>query len=142
MPYKWIDGEIPAEEILRIVQAGSCRRNIGAQAFFLGQIRADECDGRRVGSIEYSSYREMADSVFERIISEAQERFELELIELLHSDGKVPVGTWSLLVWVASKHRQASFDALKWIVDAVKSEVPIFAKELFEDGGFQWKKNN
>ncbi len=141
MSHRWIEGNIPLEAIERIARNGRSRRKTGAQAFFLGQIRADECRGKTVQSIEYSAYRTLADKTFEQLIEEAKKRFDLEAVELLHSEGEVPVGGWSLLVWVASEHRQACFDALRWLVDKVKEEVPIFAKEHFEEGDFQWKKN-
>jgi molybdopterin synthase catalytic subunit len=53
----------------------------------------------------------------------------------------VKAGEICLFVFVSSKHRQAAFDALTYIVEEVKAKVPIFGKEIFEDDTHQWKKN-
>jgi molybdopterin synthase catalytic subunit len=63
-------------------------------------------------------------------------------MHIYHSIGTVNVGEICLFVFVSSPHRTTVFDALEFIVEEIKANVPVFGKEIFEDNSHQWKVNN
>ena len=107
----------------------------------MGQVRADEIDGKTVAAIEYSAYDGMAEKMIAEIREEAFTKFELRCLHIYHSVGTVKVGEMSLLVMVSSAHRKPVFPSLEWIVEQVKERVPVWKKEVFEDESERWKEN-
>ena len=137
----FVEGPIPSSMIKSMIDTASETENTGALNLFLGQIRADDISSKTVTGIDYSCYESMAIKAFESIISEAYKLFELENMVIYHSLGLVPVGGISLAVFVTSIHRKQSFLGLEWIVESIKKNVPIFGKEIFEEGDYKWKVN-
>ena len=129
----FIEGNISAGFIADEIQKHSNKTNIGAHAFFLGQVRADIIEGMPVKEIIYTAYKEMADIEFSRIREEAFQKHELSCLHIYHSLGTVKAGDISLFVLVSSKHRKACFDALEEIVDAIKLHVPVWKKEIIDN---------
>jgi molybdopterin synthase catalytic subunit len=119
----------------------SSNTTIGAHSIFLGQVRKDEVNGKMVVAINYSVYETMADEKFFEIRESAFEKFELTCLHIYHSIGEVPAGAISLFVFTSSKHRTAAIEACTYIVNRIKSEVPIWGKEIFEDNSYSWKQN-
>lgn len=119
----------------------SHKTNIGAHTIFLGQVRNDLIDGKEVTEIEYTAYEEMAENEFHLIREEAFAKYDLTCMHIYHSIGKVKVGEISLFVFVSAKHRVQVFDACSYIVDQIKKRVPIWGKEILNDGSFIWKTN-
>ncbi len=105
----------------------------GAIGIFLGVVR-DNNLGRRVNYLEYDAYPSMAEKVMAEIGAEAKEKFELEDFAILHRTGRLEIGEASLLVAVSTGHRAESFEAGHWIVNQVKKRVPVWKKEVWEDG--------
>ncbi len=68
-------------------------------------------------------------------------QYPLTCMHIYHSLGTVGAGEISLFVFVSSPHRDAAFTALRQIVDQIKSDVPIWGKEVFVDGDATWKVN-
>lgn len=134
-------GAIAPEFIAESIAKHQHKTGIGAHDIFLGQVRADEIDGKTVSGIEYSAYEEMALEKIVEIREDAFERFELSCMHIYHSLGKVPVGGICLFVFVSSPHRKEVFEALHVIVERIKKELPVFGKELFEDDSYTWKVN-
>ncbi len=62
-------------------------------------------------------------------------------MHIYHSLGKIKAGDICLFVFVSSKHRKVAYDAMEYVVEAIKAEVPIYGKEVFEDESHQWKQN-
>ena len=83
----------------------------------------------------------MANNEFHRIREEAFEKFQITCMHIWHSLGTVKVGEIGFVVFASSPHRKAVFDATTWIVEEVKSKVPIFGKELLSDGRELVKEN-
>jgi len=108
----------------------------GAIATFLG-ITRDHNDGRRVTRLEYEAYAEMAVAEMRKIGVEAQQRWPIERIAMVHRIGVVPVGEASVVIAVSAAHRQAAFAACHFAIDRLKEVVPIWKKEHFE-GGDVW----
>lgn len=108
-------------------------RASGAVNLFLGVVR-DNNLGRNVGYLEYDAYPGMAERVMRQLAEEAKERFELEDCAVLHRTGRLEIGETSLLVAVASGHRAESFEAGHWLVNEIKKKVPVWKKEVWDDG--------
>lgn len=136
------DGAISAEAIAKSIANHQSKTDIGAHNIFLGQVRADEIDGKTVRAIEYSAYEEMANEKMHIIREETFENFNLSCIHIYHSLGEVKAGEICLFVFVSSPRRKEVFTALEYLVERIKSEAPIFGKELFEDQTHQWKINS
>ena len=108
---------------------------------FLGQVRADLINDKIVCSIEYSAYEEMAEEKFHEIREATFEKFDLTCMHIYHSLGNVKTGEICLFVFVSSQHRAMAFDACRWLVEEIKTNVPIFGKEIFGDATSVWKEN-
>jgi len=113
----------------------------GGQVIFLGTVRADLIENKKVNSIIYSAYEEMANSEFSKIKQLILQKYsDIKKIVILHSLGEVKVGENSLFVLISGGHRKQSFEAMPEIVDLIKENVPIWKKETFEDNSFIWKE--
>jgi molybdopterin synthase catalytic subunit len=135
------EGGISPEFIANSIAKHQVKTQIGAHDIFLGQVRADEIDGKSVQAIEYTAYEEMANKKFHEIREMAFKKFELSCMHIYHSLGIVKTGEICLFVFVSSPHRKEVFEALHYIVEEIKSQVPVFGRELFEDDSYQWKVN-
>jgi MoaE-MoaD fusion protein len=105
----------------------------GAVVVFDGIVR-NHTRGRRTLHLFYESYEAMALDQMKKLAAEAKDRFKVREIVLIHRLGQLSVGETSVLVVVASAHRAQAFDACRWLIDTLKSSVPIWKKEVFEDG--------
>jgi molybdopterin synthase catalytic subunit len=138
----FMQGPIPPEFIARQIAAHRVKTQIGAHDIFLGQVRADDIDGKTVAAIEYTAYEAMAETKFNEIRERAFEQYELSCMHIYHSLGIVKAGEICLFVFVSSPHRKVAFKALEFVVESLKKEVPVFGRELFQDDSYQWKVNN
>lgn len=136
------EGAISSEFIGESIAKHQSKTTIGAHNIFLGQVRADEIDGKTVSAIEYTAYEEMANAKFHDIREATFEKFDLTCMHIYHSLGRVNVGEICLFVFVSSPQRKVVFKALEYVVEAIKADVPVFGKELFEDESHQWKVNS
>lgn len=105
----------------------------GAVVVFLGVVR-NESYGRKVLRLEYEAYREMAEKKIEEIASEVEGKWGIKDTIIAHRLGSMGIGDVSLLVVVGSPHRAEAFAACEYVVDRLKEIVPIWKKEVFEDG--------
>jgi len=137
----FVQGAIAPEKIATSIANHQSKTNIGAHSIFLGQVRADEINAKRVSGIDYSAYEEMAEKAFHAIREEAFEKFDLTCMHIYHSLGIVKTGEICLFVFTSSKHRKEAIDACSYLVEEIKHNVPIFGKEIFEDESHQWKEN-
>jgi len=134
-------GAISSEFIGESIKKHQSKTSIGAHNIFLGQVRADDINGKKVTAIDYSVYEEMANQKFYEIREEAFEKFELTCSHIYHSIGKVAVGEICLFVFVSAPHRKVVFEAIEFIVERIKKDAPVFGKEVFEDETHVWKVN-
>ena len=105
----------------------------GGVVTFLGTTR-NETDGRRVLYLEYETYEGMAEKMLARIAEEIHERWGTDHVSIAHRFGRLEIGEVSLVVAVASPHRVEAFAACQYAIDRIKKDVPIWKKEVFEDG--------
>ena len=135
------EGAISPDFIANSIAKHQSKTAIGAHDIFLGQVRADEIEGKTVSAIEYTAYEEMANLKFHEIREHTFSKFDISCMHIYHSLGKVGVGEICLFVFVSSPHRRTAFEALEFVVEEIKAHVPVFGKELFEDDSYQWKVN-
>jgi len=137
----FIDGPIEPTAIAESIAKHASKLDIGAHSIFLGQVRADEIDGKIVQAIEYSAYRPMAAIKMAEIREAIFAAYPLTCMHIHHSLGAVPTGAVCLLVFISSKHRKAAIAACEEIVERIKNELPIWGREIFEDESHHWKVN-
>jgi len=124
-----VDGVIDA----RALEAECRTDRDGAVVTFAGTTR-NHNDGHAVLSLRYETYTEMAQRVMCGLFEEAIKRFPITRARVVHRLGEVPVGEASVVVVVASPHRGPAFDACRFLMDRLKSEVPIWKREKLQDG--------
>ena len=105
----------------------------GAVAIFDGIVR-NHSHGRRTLHLEYTAYEAMALNQMEQLAMQALARFAIRDVRIVHRLGELQIGESSVYIVVASAHRAAASDACRWLIDTLKSTVPIWKKEFFEDG--------
>ena len=137
----FVQGPITPEKIATSIAHHQVKTNIGGHDIFLGQVRADEIDGKTVKAIDYESYEEMANKKVHEIREAAFEKFDLTCMHIYHSLGRVNAGEICLFVFTSSAHRKDCFEATRYLVEEIKTKVPVFGKEVFEDGTHTWKEN-
>ena len=135
------NGPIAPDFIGKSIQNHSTKKGIGGHSIFLGQVRADTIDGRQVAAIEYTCYEEMASEKMHEIREAIFAKYELSCLHVYHSLGKVAAGEISLFVFTSSVHRKAAINACEELVEKIKSSLPIWGKELFDNETYQWKEN-
>ncbi len=108
----------------------------GAVVLFLGTVR-DNSRGRHVKFLEYEAYRELALKEMRRVAEEAQTRWPLLGVAIVHRLGRLEIGDISVAIAVSSPHRKDAFEAGRYAIDALKQAVPIWKKEVWE-GGEVW----
>ena len=136
-----MEGAIPANFIADSIAKHASKTGIGGHNIFLGQVRADDIDGKKVAAIEYTSNKEMALEKMHEIRESIFEKYAITCMHVHHSLGKVNAGELCLFVFTSSKHRKIAIDACTECVERIKAELPIWGKELFEGDGYQWKVN-
>ena len=137
----FIRGPISSEFIGNSIAKHQSKTTIGAHNIFLGQVRADLIEGNTVEAIDYSAYEEMANEKLDEIRERAFAKFDLICMHIYHSLGVVKAGEICLFVFVSATRRKQVYEATEAIVNWVKTDVPIFGKEIFENETFTWKKN-
>jgi len=104
----------------------------GAVVTFEGVVR-NHSRGVGVSHLDYQAYTPLAQTELERIISEAASQWKVKCA-IGHRIGRVDAGDYSVIVAVSSPHRADSFEACRWLMEALKSRVPIWKKEFTEKG--------
>lgn len=135
------EGAITPDFIANSIAHHQVKTNIGAHQIFLGQVRADKIDDKEVVAIDYSAHEEMANKAFHTIREATFEKFDLTCMHIYHSNGIVKAGEICLFVFVSSAHRKMVQEAIEYVVEEIKANVPVFGKELFEDDSHVWKVN-
>ena len=124
----FIQGRISAAFIGESIAKHQTKTAIGAHNIFIGQVRADEIEGKTVTAIEYSAYEEMAEQSFHEIREEAFAKYDLTCLHIYHSLGLVKAGEICLFVFVSAPRRKEVYEALNFLVEQIKEKVAIFGK--------------
>ena len=120
---------IVLDELVAAVQ----EKGDGAVATFLGTVR-DATKGRRVLALEYEAYGGMAEREMEKIAAEAKRRYAVSRVAIVHRTGRLTIGEASVAIAVSAPHRAGALDAVRFVIDTLKTTVPIWKREHFEDG--------
>lgn len=136
------EGPIDSQFIGESIAKHQSKTSIGAHQIFLGQVRQDVIHNQEVVGIEYTAFEEMANMEFNTIREAAFSNFDLVCMHIYHSLGMVKAGEICLFVFVSSKHRKMAQKAVEFIVEEIKSNVPVFGKELLRDHSHVWKTNS
>ena len=137
----FIDSAISTSFISDRIQKHSTKTNIGGHSIFLGQVRADVIDSKMVSAIEYTAYKEMALEKMDMIREDIFSKYPLICMHVHHSLGLIKTGEICLFVFTSSVHRKHAINSCEEIVERIKTELPIWGKEIFEDDTHQWKEN-
>ncbi len=105
----------------------------GGICTFLGVVR-DNAEGRPVVKLGYEAYESMAVAQMRTIVEEAMQRWDLDAVALAHRTGELQIGEASVAIAVGAPHRAEAFEACRYIIDTLKTRVPIWKKEFFRDG--------
>jgi molybdopterin synthase catalytic subunit len=127
-----VGGPITPLLISELMTLGNDDSGAGAVAVFIGKVRDDEHEGRRVVAIEYSAYEEMAVKETEAVIKTVKAAFsDVRKVVIVHSTGMVRSGETSLFIMVTAGHRDHATRACRHTLEMVKEKLPIWKKELF-----------
>jgi molybdopterin synthase catalytic subunit len=127
-----VRGPITPLLISELLTLGNDDAGTGAVSIFIGRVRDDEIDGKRVNAIEYSAYDEMVDKAADGITGTIKSAFsDVRSVIILHSTGVVRAGEASLFIMVTSGHRDHGTRACRHALEMVKERLPIWKKELF-----------
>lgn len=107
--------------------------SVGGIAIFEGVVR-DNARGKEVRHLEYDLYPEMAEQQIRIIIQEAAQRWGVEHVAVAHRFGRLEIGEASVIIVVATPHRAEAFEACRYIIDTLKTTVPIWKKEVATNG--------
>ena len=105
----------------------------GGSTVFIGIVR-NQTKGKKVVRLEFESYAPMAISEMKKIAEQAKEKWSAEKISIHHRVGVLDIGEIAVVIAVATPHRKAAFEACEYCIDTLKETVPIWKKEIFEDG--------
>lgn len=105
----------------------------GAVNVFIGTVR-NQTNSKHVIGLEFESYIPMALKEMSKIAQQAKDKWPITAIAIHHRVGKLKIGELPVVIAVSSPHRKAGFEACQFAIDTLKETVPIWKKELFEDG--------
>lgn len=118
------------QEILDAVRAPEC----GGLALFVGTVRNHSGGKSGVLWLEYEAYKSMALRKMQEIAATASQLYPVKKLAIAHRVGRLEIGEDAVAIAVSTPHRKEAFAACKFIIDAIKTTVPIWKKEVFADG--------
>tara|TARA_Y100000996_G_scaffold382654_1_gene338022 strand:- start:329 stop:811 length:483 start_codon:yes stop_codon:yes gene_type:complete len=124
--------EITDKEIIVENYSVPKTKHNGSELTFLG-ISRDINEGKKVESLFYECFEEMAIKEIKKIIDDLKNKYLIDYFIVIHRIGSVPPGNISLLSTVSSEHRKQSLDCMSEFLDTFKEKVPIWKKEIYAD---------
>lgn len=109
----------------------------GALVTFEGWVR-NHHGGKPVTSLTYEAYAALAEREGARIVAEAKAKFAVSNVLCEHRTGALEIGDIAVWVGVTAHHRGAAFEACRYVIDEIKSRVPIWKHERYADGTEAW----
>lgn len=107
--------------------------NCGAIVTLDGFVRRFT-QGRETEYLVYEAYEPMALKEMKKLIDTAKTMFQIENVGIVHRLGRLEIGETSVVISVAAPHRRAAFEACEWLIKELKRTVPIWKKEVYQDG--------
>jgi molybdopterin synthase catalytic subunit len=140
-----VEANIPfiTEDSIKIAEllSQSSHPKAGAIVLFSGEVR-NHNQNREVLYLEYEAFKPMAEKMIGEIVEEASKKWDLHLAICQHRLGKVEIGESAVVVITAASHRDAAYEANRFIMEKVKFEAPIWKREYFADGSNEWGHNS
>jgi molybdopterin synthase catalytic subunit len=118
---------------LDICSAFVAADDVGGIVSFVGTVR-NQTKGKSVLKLDFEAYEPMAISEMRKIAEQVLLKFEIKKIAIHHRTGTLNVGEVPVIITASSAHRKAAFEACQFAIDTLKETVPIWKKEIFEDG--------
>jgi molybdopterin synthase catalytic subunit len=110
----------------------------GGIGVFIGTVRdsaaAPDGAGRRVVRLDYEAHETIAGAKLEEIALEASEKWGLRRVVAIHRTGRCELGEPTVVIACGAPHRAEALDACRFMIDTIKTTVPIFKKEVYADG--------
>ncbi|MGN6615132.1 MAG: molybdenum cofactor biosynthesis protein MoaE [Candidatus Nitrosocosmicus sp.] len=131
--------EIVLEQLLNLFNDNDGKS--GAIVSFIGTVRNHSTNGI-VKGIYYEAYLGMAEEKIKDIEKIAKEKWKINKIKIIHRIGELKIGEKSIVIIVSAYHSKDAFEACKFILNRIKSVVPIWKRELLEDGNIKWMEGN
>jgi molybdopterin synthase catalytic subunit/molybdopterin converting factor small subunit len=129
-----VDGPIDVPAL----EASVARSGHGAIVTFVGRARDRSDDAREVIELEYEVYAELASAVLEEVAASAEARWGAS-VAIAHRHGVVPLGEAAVAIVTAAAHRGEAYEANRFVIEEIKSRLPIWKRERFPDGS-EWKR--
>ncbi|MBC8234971.1 molybdenum cofactor biosynthesis protein MoaE [bacterium] len=133
--FKIVESEISIQDVIDAVDTPEA----GAIVTFAGVVR-NNTEGRMVRYLEFEAYPPMAEKKMKEIADEIYSKWGLEKVVMLHRVGHLEIGELIVAIAVASPHRNKAFEACQYAIDRLKEVVPIWKREVWEDGTEEWVK--
>jgi Molybdopterin converting factor, large subunit len=134
------NGPVSQKLISQLIEKMGGKTDSGGHMIFLGQVRADEINGKKVKAIEYSAFAELVSIETEKIKKTIFSEFtDVKSVDIIHSTGIVRAGEISLLVFVSAGHRHQALQACSKTVELIKENLPVWKKEIYDDDSHVWK---
>lgn len=124
-----LDIQLSQEAIRIFIQANQA----GAEVYFIGTVR-NETNGKEVVALDFEAYKPMAIKEMEKIAITAHQNWPILKVAMHHRVGKLKIGEIPVIIGVSAAHRKAAFEAGQYCIDTLKETVPIWKKEIFENG--------
>lgn len=114
------------------------RDDCGAVCSFSGTVRSSAAasgnESRVVVGLEYEAHPPLAEEAFSAIATEVFERWDVRAIAARHRVGRCELGEATVVIACSAPHRRDALEAIGYLIDELKERVPLFKKELYEDG--------
>ena len=117
--------------------------DFGASIFFSGTVR-NQNDNKSVIGITYDTHDALVIQSFEEIYSEANKKLEIKekAVFIDHAKGYLDLGEISIIIAVATKHREEAYKISRYIIEEIKKRSPIWKKEHYQNSESNWLKGN
>jgi len=109
----------------------------GALVTFEGLVR-NHNDKRKVVALEYEASERLAQKEAQKILAEVQKKFDVLKVKCIHRLGKLTIGEMAVWIGVSAAHRSQAFAACRYVIDEIKSRLPIWKKEYYENDSSGW----
>jgi MoaE-MoaD fusion protein len=124
-----VSGPLSLSQVVEAVSG----KGQGGVVTFSGAVR-DSTRGRKVTRLEYEAYPEMAVKKLEEIASGAARTWPGVQVAITHRVGVLEPGDLAVVIAASAPHRKEAFAACAWAIEQLKLDVPIWKKEVYEDG--------
>lgn len=114
----------------------------GALATFEGWVR-NHNNARAVTHLTYYGYEKLAINQGKKLIESAKQQFDIEHAVAMHRIGALGIGDMAVWIGVTAHHRYPAFEACRWLLDAIKADIPVWKQEFYADSDESlWLSNN